>query len=64
MIVREYYDTLEDGTKLYKTYSNSGYQIRQIETGVVYGEAIDIENAPYTYEETDELIEVEEDDWL
>jgi hypothetical protein len=62
MIVREYYDTLEDGTKLYKTYSNSGYQIRQIETGVVYGEAIDIENAPYTYEETDELIEVEEDD--
>lgn len=27
--------------------------IRQVETGVEYSEAIDVENAPYTYEETD-----------
>lgn len=62
MVVREYYDTLENGVKLFRHHSDSGVKIRQIETGVVYDEAIDIENAPYTYEETEELIEVEEDD--
>lgn len=62
MIVREYYDTLEDGTKLFRTYSDSGYKIKQVETGIVYDEAIDIENAPYTYEETDELKEIEEEE--
>ena len=64
MVVREYYDTLENGVKLFRYHSDSGVKIRQIETGFVYDEAIDIENAPYTYEETDELIEEEEDDWL
>lgn len=64
MIVREYYDTLEDGTKLFRTFSDSGYKIKQVETGCVYDEAIDGEFATYTYEETDELIEVEEDDRL
>lgn len=62
MIVREYYSTLEDETKLFRTFSDSGYKIRQIETGVVYDEAIDIENALYTYEETDELKEIEEEE--
>jgi hypothetical protein len=31
----------------------------QNETGVKYGEAIDVEGAPYTYSETDELIPIE-----
>lgn len=57
MIIREFYLTREDGVNLYKTYSDQGFKIKQIETGVVYDEAIDVENAPYTYEETDELIE-------
>ena len=33
-----------------------GYYIKQNPTGVIYSEAVDVESAPYTYEETDELI--------
>ena len=57
MIVREFYDTRFDGVNLYKTYSDAGYYIKQNPTSVVYSEAIDIDGAPYTYEETDVLIE-------
>lgn len=53
MIIRELYTTRKDGVKLYRTYSDSGMDLRQIETGVVYSEAIDVEGAPYTYEETE-----------
>lgn len=56
MIVKEYHSTRTDGVKLYRTYSDAGFYIRQVETGVVYGEAVDVENAPYTYEETDQPI--------
>lgn len=58
MIQREYYKTRKDGVNLFKTYSTEKLYIRQIETGVEYSEAIDVENAPYTYEETDRPIEV------
>lgn len=34
-------------------WSDAGMKIRQIETGVVYDDAIDITPCPYTYEETD-----------
>lgn len=67
MIKRELYKTRTDGVNLYKTYSDEGYRIKQIETSNVYDEAIDIEDAPYTYEETDMLIEEEnatEEDYL
>lgn len=60
MIVREYYTTRFDGVNLYKTYSDAGFYIRQNPTGAIYSEAIDVESAPYTYEETSELIEKEE----
>ena len=60
MIVKEFYETREDGINLYRTYSDSNYYIRQIETGNRYSEAVDVENAPYTYEETDEPIEIYE----
>lgn len=60
MIVREFYKTRKDGVNLYRTYSDEGYYIEQVETGIKYVDAIDIENAPYTYTETDELIENEE----
>ena len=59
MIKRDFFRERKDGVKLYRTYSDEGFKIRQIETGVVYDEAIDVENAPYTYEETDEKIELE-----
>lgn len=57
MIVREFYTTRSDGVNLYRTYSDKGLQIRKVGTDEVYDEAIDIEGAPYTYEETDEPIE-------
>lgn len=62
MIVREFFRTREDGVNLYRTYSNENKRIRQVETERVYDEAIDVENAPYTYVETDELIEVPEEE--
>ena len=59
MIVREYYKTRNDGVNLYKTYSDEEYMIRKIGTDEIYEEAIDVENAPYEYEETDIKIETE-----
>ena len=53
MIQREFYTQRKDGVKLYRTYSDAGMLIRQNETGVEYAEAIDVEGASYTYEETD-----------
>ena len=57
MKIKEFYKTREDGVNLYRTYSDQGFMLRQIETGILYGEPIDVEDAPYTYEETDILIE-------
>lgn len=56
-IVKEFYKTRTDGVNLYRTYSDEQYKIKQLETGNVYDDAIDVENAPYTYEETEEKIE-------
>jgi hypothetical protein len=38
-----------------------GFYILQNETGIEYEEAIDVENAPYTYSETDKPIPTEQD---
>ena len=59
-IAREFYKTRKDGVNLYKTYSNEGYKIHKLNTNEIYDEAIDVENAPYEYEETTEKIETEE----
>ena len=56
MIIKDFYKTREDGVNLYRTYSDEGMMILQNETGVKYSEAIDVEDAPYTYTETDEPI--------
>ena len=64
MIVTEYYKTRADGVKLIRTYSDEGRQIIQNETGIVYGEAIDVENAPYTYSESDEALEISAEEAL
>lgn len=40
-------------------YSDEGYKIRQVETGAVYDDAIDVVPCRYTYEETDILVEDE-----
>ena len=60
MIVREYFETRDDGVNLYRTYSDADLKIRKVGTDEIYDEAIDIEGAPYTYEETDIPIETEE----
>jgi hypothetical protein len=57
MIVKEFHETRKDGVNLYRTYSPEGLQIRKVGTDEVYDEAIDIEGAPYTYEETNIPIE-------
>ena len=59
MIIREFYRTRKDGVNLYRTYSDAGFYIIQNETSIMYNEAIDVEDAPYTYTESDELVEVE-----
>ena len=56
MIVREHYKTRTDGVELYRTYSDAGYLIRQVETGAEYDEAIDVDGTTYTYTETDKLV--------
>lgn len=61
MIVKEYFMTRKDKVKLYRTYSDEEYRIRQIETGNIYDEAIDVEDAAYTYEETEEKIDIPEE---
>lgn len=53
MIQKEYYRTREDGVKLFRTYSDSNFYIKQLETGVIYPEAVDVENSGFTYDETD-----------
>lgn len=59
MIVREYYMTRDDGVKLYKTYSNTNHYIKQLPTEVLYDIAIDVEDAPYTYVETEDELALE-----
>lgn len=61
MIKTEFYRTREDGVNLYKTYSDEGFYIIQDQTQRKYTEAIDVDNSGYTYTETDEPIEVPEE---
>lgn len=57
MIKIEY---LNDGT-LIKHYSDKNVMLLQIETGMKYSDPIDIVPCRYTYEETEEIIENEEE---
>lgn len=58
-VIKEYYTTRTDGVRLYKNYSDKNFYIKQLPTNIEYAEAIDVENAPYIYLETDKPIEVE-----
>ena len=46
-----------DGVKLYRTYSDENFTIIQHPTEIEYEEAVDVEDAPYTYTESDRKIE-------
>lgn len=56
MVVKEFYKQRNDGVKLYRTYSDENFRLLQVETGIIYDEAVDIETANYTYEETEEKV--------
>ena len=57
MIKRDYLKTRKDGIKLYRIYSDINKYIIQQPTGIEYTEAVDVENAPYYYIESDKEIE-------
>lgn len=71
--IKKKFKTRDDGTKLYRTYSDTTPYLKQIETDKIYNcwiykrdeegnltnevdwelsGVVDVENAPYTYEET------------
>ena len=62
-VTGEFYMTRSDGVKLFRfaapntktgdEWDKPQSKIRQDQTGTPYDEAIDVENAPYTYTETD-----------
>ena len=50
---------------LIRHFSDEGKMIRQVETGTIYSEAVDVVPCEFTYEETDQVIEeikIEEED--
>ena len=48
-------ELIDEGTRVHH-YSDENFMIRQIETGILYEDAIDVMPCRYTYEETDEPI--------
>lgn len=61
MIEKEFFETREDGVKLYRTFSTEAKKIKKVGTDEIYDEAIDVEDAPYEYEETAEQIDEAEE---
>lgn len=49
-------EILKDGT-LIRHYSDKRIKLKQVETGLIYDEAIDVIPCKYTYEETNEIVE-------
>lgn len=62
MIVKEFFKTRMDNVNLYRTYSDAKYFINKVGTDEVYTDAIDVEDAPYEYVETNELIPEEREE--
>jgi hypothetical protein len=61
MVKEEFYGIHRSGKRLIKRYSDKGEYIRKVGTDEVYSEAIDLEDKPYTYEETGEVIKYYEE---
>jgi hypothetical protein len=51
-IIKEFYRTRNDGVNLYKTTSDKNMMIKKVGTNELYASAIDVEGAPYEYQET------------
>lgn len=52
-------EILEDGA-LIRHYSDRGMKLLQVETGIMYDEAVDVVPCRYTYEETEKPTEQNE----
>ena len=50
-IKKEFVAETADGAKLYRTFSDENRKILQNETGIVFDDAVDVENAGFTYTE-------------
>ena len=57
MVITEFYGNRFDGVKLYRTYSDINHYIIQHPTEIEYEDALDVEDAPYTYTESEREIE-------
>lgn len=53
MIIKE-----QINEKFIRHYSDTDFKIQQVETGLIYEEAIDLISCGYTYVETEEKIDV------
>lgn len=56
-VITEHYKQREDGVNLNRTFSDEDLKIRKVGTDEVYNEAVDVEGAPFKYEETDQPID-------
>ena len=56
-IQKELFGENADGVKLYRTFSDENRKILQVETGIIFDDAVDIEGAEFTYQETDGVID-------
>ena len=50
-IKKEFVAETADGVKLYRTFSDESRKILQNETGIIYDDAVDVENAEFSYSE-------------
>lgn len=57
MVRQDYYLTRKDGVSIYRTYSDSGKKIIQVETGMEYDEAFDVYPLKFSYIESENDIE-------
>lgn len=53
-MIRE--ELIENGERV-RHWSDAGYKIVQVETGILYDDAVDVLPCRYTYEETEEPVE-------
>lgn len=56
MIIREFFETRDDGINLFISYSNLNFKIQNIQSGEIYDNAVDIENSTNQYQETNILV--------
>lgn len=61
MIVKEFYKTRKDGVNLYEIYSTENLYIQKVGTEEIYDRVVDVEDAPYEYIETEQVVENDEE---